>query len=315
MSENIKDLHSKYVQGLLSKSELSEYREKIDSLDDDDLWDLMCEESSFPMVSMPESVKEEYLDSFEEEHDRHIFSSGAKLVASLLFLVIAGSLAYYYLYNQPRVENFVNVRVPFGEKSKLILPDGTQIDMNSGTELAYDVVAGDHREVKILKGEAFFDVTKDPDCPFHVMVGNMKIEVLGTTFNVNAKGRKVETALFTGSVKLVSNHSDKVYYLSPGEKSVYEPVKSQFQFARNDRMLDAGWKDGYLSFDSKPLKDVLLQIEDWYGVKIRCLDESMYSDLLTGSFHNESLESVLKTLSIQYHFKYSRNQNDILIKN
>ena len=238
MSENIKDLHSKYVRGLLSKAELREYRKKIDSLVDDDLWDLMCEDRSFPMVSMPESVKEDYLNNFEEEHNRHIFSYGAKLVASMLFLIIAGSLAYYYLYNQPRVDNFVNVYVPVGKKSKLILPDGTQVDMNSGTELAYDVVAGDHREVKILRGEAFFDVTKDPDCPFRIMVDNMKIEVLGTTFNVNAKGRKVETALLTGRVKLASNHSDKVYYLSPGEKSIYEPMKSQFQFARTDRMLD-----------------------------------------------------------------------------
>ncbi len=194
------------------------------------------------------------------------------------------------------------------------MPDGTRVDLNGGTQLRYDVVPGKRREVLLCSGEAFFDVAKDANCPFHVRANGMQVEVLGTRFNVKTMNGRVETALFSGSVRLTSDKLAKGYRMQPGQKAVYLDGKGSLTWMPNDMHRDAGWKDGYLVFSSTPLTEVLQQVANWYGVHFVLARPRIGGDLLTGSFHNETLESVLHSLSLQYGFKYRKQGKDIIVE-
>ena len=82
----------------------------------------------------------------------------------------------------------------------------------------------------------------------------------------------------------------------------------------NDNGCDGRWKDGYLAFNSKPLNEVLQEIENWYGVSIQLRNKKLADDLLTGAFYHETLESVLYSLSLQYKFKYSVSHGNVVIE-
>lgn len=316
MGEHTKDLYHKYLKGSLSKTELAEYRKEMACLSDDELWAMMNESvDDNPAEHMSDFIKDLQLAEISEEINRQRKRRIMAYVASLLFLLLPLAGTYlFFVKNKNTSANMTQVVVAQGNKTTVMLPDGSKVSLNGNTIFEYDVEAGSHRNVKIVKGEAFFDVAKDPSCPFNVIVEDMNIQVLGTTFNVKARRGKIETALFTGAVKLALQDMDSTYQLKPGQKSIYNQGQRRLQMTESDMSLDAGWKDGYLTFHSAPLSEVLEKIEDWYAVKITLSDQQLRNDLMTGSFHGETLESVLRSLSIQYGFKYEYRGDEILIK-
>jgi len=201
-----------------------------------------------------------------------------------------------------------------GNRASIVLPDGTKVSLNSGTDLEYDVKAGARRYVNLLRGEAFFEVAKDKSHPFRVSTGDMNIQVLGTTFNVKAGDSQIEASLFTGKIQIDGEKIAQAVTLNPGEKAVYTKKDHKIVVGSNATEYEMRWKDGYLVFESTPLKDVLARIGEWYGVKIRYTGHKYSHDLLSGTFHNEPLQSVLKTLSMQYGFKYQMIENEIIVK-
>ena len=94
-------------------------------------------------------------------------------------------LVYHEQENGKRIQ-WHTLSVPRGGEYKLVLADGTRVWLNAASELMYpDHFSADQRKV-VLKGEAYFEVTKDVKRPFSVVLGDMEVKVLGTSFNVSA---------------------------------------------------------------------------------------------------------------------------------
>lgn len=112
-------------------------------------------------------------------------------------------LTHNLLNNDLDKVSYQNIEVPYGSKTKIELPDGSRVSLNSGSKLKYEKGFGDKTRVIFLEGEAFFDVKKT-GIPFYVHVSGIKIKVLGTTFNVKAypEEKTVETTLITGRVEI-----------------------------------------------------------------------------------------------------------------
>lgn len=315
MSDRINELYRKYIEGTLAKEELAEFLEAMGATTDEALWNLMNEgDKGLGDISMSEEEKDHLLDLLTDRIHRHRQLTIFKYAAAVVLLVVSLSGSYWFFKDKPTERQMAEIRVTPGNKTSVVLADGTKVTLNSGTVFQYDVQPGGLRQAKLLQGEAYFDVAKDPDSPFRVSVNDMNIEVLGTKFNVKSVGKDVETSLFTGSIQLSVDHSEFSYRMKPGEKSIYQPSKNTLLLGAVDETLDAGWKDGYLAFKSAPLQEVIHQIENWYGVRIRLQNKTLRSDLLTGSFHQETLESVLKSLSLQYGFRYEKQKDEIIIK-
>lgn len=317
MSDAQKEIFEKYIDGRLTGTEFEDLKNIVTSSSDDNLWDLMSEnaaDAGSDSFLYPRTRIAMFNRIMHKIKSRERRRNLLKIVAILL-VFIPGIAAFAILHSgQLRKQNLVSsIDVPNGSKASTVLLDGTRIEMNSGTTISYDIVPGKHRELRMEYGEAFFDVSKDPECPFIIKVNDLSIEVLGTSLNVNSYSENIETALYSGSVKLSSKNWNRVYHMVPNQRSVYSTTNYSLHIEQDDNLQDARWKDGYLTFDSMPLKDVLSKIERWYGVKI-ILARTIFSyDMLTGTYHNQSLQSVMQSLCRQYGFEYVIDGNTITL--
>ena len=321
MENRIEELYQQYLSGQLSQADFEQLQHDVTTVSDEELWDIMCDNYSMTAetAKMNCETQQRMLKNIHAKIKRKKLYALAyeclRYASMLVFIVSLVGGSYWWLTSSTApTPNYTYVNVLPGNKSKLTLPDGTNVTLNGNSQLRYDVEPRKHREVVLMKGEAYFDVAKDANCPFRVHVNDMLIEVLGTQFNVRLNEDAIETALFSGAVQLSSDSLLQDYQLRPGKKSIYRPVSHQITICDNDGLTDARWKDGYLAFNSLPFSKVLQEIENWYGVKFQLCNQHLANDKLTGAFYKETLESVLISLSMQYGFKYRMEHEHIIIE-
>ncbi len=321
MENRIEELYQQYLSGQLSQADFEQLQHDVNTVSDEELWDIMCDNYSMTAetAKMNCETQQRMLKNIHAKIKRkklYALAYECLRYASMLVLIVSlvGGSYWWLTSSTAPTPNYTYVNVLPGNKSKITLPDGTNVTLNGNTQLRYDVEPRKHREVVLMKGEAYFDVAKDANCPFRVHVNDMLIEVLGTQFNVRLNEDAIETALLSGAVQLSSDSLLQDYQLRPGKKSIYRPASHQITICDNDGLTDARWKDGYLAFNSLPFSKVLQEIENWYGVKIQLRNQCLANDKLTGAFYKETLESVLVSLSMQYGFKYKMEREHIIIE-
>lgn len=166
--------------------------------------------------------------------------------------------------------SFNTIETPNGGQYQVVLPDGTKVWLNAASSLRYpEVFVGNERSVQ-LTGEAYFEVAKNKTKPFHVKSKNQDVEVLGTHFNINSymDDKTIKTTLLEGSIKITNQKSSKI--LQPGEQAIAGIAENAFIHVSTDVDLDdqVAWKNGLFRFNDSELRDVLIQLERWYDVKI-----------------------------------------------
>lgn len=210
---------------------------------------------------------------------------------------------------------YTSIVAPKGSKTQVVLPDSTRVWLNSGAELQYaSNYSAQNREVNI-KGEAYFDVVKDPDHPFVVHGPKFQVKVFGTSFNMN-EARNSEWAditLVSGSVQVLSLQGKKLCDLKPGEQLLLKENQYQVQKAENLEALDA-WRRNMLIFDNQPFDEVIPYLEKWYGVKITLDKAGSSNHRYTFKVKTESLREVLNLISIITPIAYCIEGEQITIK-
>jgi transmembrane sensor len=274
----------------------------------------------------PDSVlKEQIFERIRQETKpqpkyRMISSTWYKVAAILIVAFGIGALlrvnSAKKQLKEPTVvaSNLIQKSNPLGVKSKHILPDGSIVVLNAASSIEYPKTFGaDARAVK-LQGEAFFQVAKDVNRPFTVLVEQFEVAVLGTTFNVNANLKSPEVALLEGKVKVTAALSDHFLELAPGQMAVFDKHQNTFTSATFDAEYATGWKDGYLMFKDATLDEVIQKLHVWYGIDIAVTNKSKSGYWsYTGSFKNESLENVLLNMSILRNFNYVIKNDSLII--
>ena len=216
--------------------------------------------------------------------------------------------------------SYITKQTTKGQKSKLNLPDGTQIVLNAGSKLWFaNTFSTDNERTVYLEGEAFFDVTRDTTRPFVIHAKNTVTRVLGTSFNVNAytNNQTVSVAVVSGQVSVksqVSSNNAQSVYLEPGEKAVCD-VKEEVKIKKALFSYDQEivWKDGTLTFYKEDFEAVAEKLEMWYGKKF-IIKKTGIRDDFTGTYHNKSLETVLEGISYVLGFDYEMKDNKVIIK-
>ena len=247
--------------------------------------------------------------------------------------------------DKPVAGNTISTRP--GSKSKVELPDGTQVWLNADSKLTYaHNFLGNTREVT-LTGEAYFDVAhvNSPETgqriPFIIHTTSIDIKVLGTAFNVRSyPGEKtIETALIRGSVEVtLHNNPDKKIVLKPDEKLIVKndnativsnkPADST-GLADNEPMMtlskihpykedttahyETMWVKNKLAFENETFDRMLPELERWYNVSIVLKNESLKGLHFTGVFENKSLAEVMEALSLARGFHYEIKGSEVVI--
>lgn len=246
----------------------------------------------------------------------------AKYAAAILLLAIS-SYVYFSSKQKSGIDvpteislssNLITRTNPSGQKTKILLSDGSTIYLNSASSVTYPEDFQTNRKVT-LDGEAFFEVARDEEHPFSVESKGITTTALGTSFNISTFNRedKVSVTLVTGKVKLQQLGNTKALELNPGEESllaVDEADPKKYTVNTKDRIL---WIDGVLRFQNTSFSEMVDILQRWYGVTIR-ITGNPSKDLATGTFdNNESLRNVLHVLSESMDFDYSLNEKQVLI--
>ena len=146
---------------------------------------------------------------------------------------------------------------PRGGEYAVVLADGTKVWLNAESELHYPVHFPEHEREVHLKGEAYFSVSKQAGKPFVVCVGDSRITVLGTEFNVrNYQDEVVATTLVKGAVRI--HDAGRECDLTPGQQAVIEADGIRVREVDTD--LYTAWKDGYFIYREKTLEDIMKEL-------------------------------------------------------
>jgi transmembrane sensor len=215
--------------------------------------------------------------------------------------------------NDSLVYNTINV--PYGKRFDLMLSDGTNIHLNSGTSLKYPVrfIKSENRQV-FLNGEAYFDVTKDPKHPFVVNSNDMNVKVLGTKFNVTSykDDMKTYTVLVEGSVAASNKTVDnEEVVLKPGNRAYFE--NKHIKTEPVDVRKYIAWVSGELMFIDDSFGVIANKLERKYNVDIINNYKELNDIVITATFKNENIDQVLKTFQTYKAFNYTINNRVITI--
>ena len=208
-----------------------------------------------------------------------------------------------------------------GAFQKIDLPDGSVVQLN--TDSALDVkFAGDERLVHLIRGEAHFDVTKDPSRPFRVAVGGVAIRAIGTAFNIRLRGADVEVLVTEGRIGVESilpktrePLTSAPLQLSAGKIAM---VRQSQLAAAEVTAVDAAhlqrtlaWQERRIEFDAMPLADVVQEFNRYNRCKLVITDPALARKVFTGSFRADGYQAFVRILEETFGVRADRRPDEI----
>ena len=236
--------------------------------------------------------------------------------ASVLILVfIAGIVWRDGIFKQKHHASLIKITAPAGSKTRVVLPDSTHIWLNSGSELEYPGDFDTQNRHVIMKGECFFDVSKDPQHPFLIDGTRFRVKVFGTRVNINeaAYNNEADVALISGNAEVYDLNNALLSKLNPGLQFIQKGELNHTRKIENAEAVTS-WINDILVINNLPFVEVKYYIEKWYGVKID-LEKSLYYNYnYTFKVKTESLREVLDLISFITPIDYKIEGNQVTIK-
>ena len=239
-------------------------------------------------------------------------------IAAIFFFVLSLGGATYFISNQQEREKnqYTQVEAENGQISKVKLPDGSMVWLNSGSKISYNNrFADSNREVK-LDGEAYFQVQKDKDLSFVVNSGKIQVKVHGTRFNVSAypESENIDIVLESGKVQLLSSEvASFQYFLSPGEKASFIKSNNKLNISKVNTIKYTSWKDGILNIYDQPLVELVKRLEKRYNQEFE-FDEELKDFPFTFTIKNEPLEEIIQIMEKIAPIKTKQEKNVIVFE-
>lgn len=240
------------------------------------------------------------------------------IAASIALLIVSSFL--YKIHTEPRPLAYMEITSMAGSKTRVLLPDSTTVWLNGNSYIRYpEVFDKNTRQIELI-GEALFDVTENKEKPFIVNLEGMRVQVLGTEFNIlaDANSGVIETTLIEGSVALYNEKNstataDRV--LVPGEQALFNKESGSIEVRPVRTSSYTSWVTGDFFFEKITFGEILGVLERSFNVKFHLKNESIKEVFLTAQFtHKESLEEILSILQISMRYKFEIKNRDVYIR-
>lgn len=242
-------------------------------------------------------------------------------VAAILLVPVIGLGILYWVnqHGQPLVQ-YTETIAPRGQKSQIVLADGTRVWLNSDTKIKYPTNFNEHQRDVYLDGEAFFEVSKSVDKSFIVHTSGVNVNVLGTKFNVKAYSDEdqIETSLFEGKINLevknpLSEHTAEKL-MTPGQSFSYTKTDGKLIMNRFPREEINGWKKNQLIFKDDTFSNLVKKLERWYDVKV-VYDEKLFNDrrLTVELYEGERLDRLMEVIRLALSVNYKYEKGEIIL--
>jgi len=226
-------------------------------------------------------------------------------IAASLFICALG----YWFWQQTKGPEYLT-KITGDQIDSVILSDHSVVRIAKESELRYPIrFIGSTREVSLVRGQAFFEITKDKRHPFKVNMGESNVTVLGTSFNINLTDSTIVLGVKTGKVQFLPYHDAVASILTAGQAISY--ATQQKILASHSAQNQDAWISGELIFVDTPLEEVCQQLGAYYGVEIVLHHKQRTQKKLNARFKNQPLDDVLEVLNETYNLKITKDHDQI----
>ena len=236
-------------------------------------------------------------------------------LAFIVLLILGGSMgtAVYFKKLQEKRElayqtTYQEYSTQKGERSTLLLSDGTSIRLNSATKIRFPVVFAKGKREIYLDGEAFFEVAHNEASPFTVHTVDATIRVLGTIFNVTSysEDNKTQVIVSEGQVAFggVRQQDEVMLHRNQLSRILKGGAPSTAEVINPDKYL--AWLKNQMVFDNATLEDVIKQLSRKFDVEFKVLDSSLLQRHIMATYSNESFSQIIRSLSLSLRFQYKQ---------
>ena len=323
MEKNINQLIAKVLNNEASSEEiicfsrwLSESEENNDEFRKlKSYWDA---DTSFfhnikPELSL-ESTQLKIYQARKKRRTKQVMILGLSIVASLLILF---GIDYFILKVNKATPVEYYTYITDNNRIDFILEDGTKICLNKNSKFTYtDTYNKTNRNVK-LDGEAYFNVAYNPENPFIIEFKDVRIRVLGTTFNVkHDEHANIMTTLAEGSLRFEA--PDQQVTLTPDQQLLYTTSSRRIDITSVDVEKELAWVEGVIRVKHVLFSDIINDLKEKYQVHIVIQNENLKNSSvsMSGTFaEDQSLEDIFKVISISYPFKWEKRDGAYYINN
>ena len=309
-------LVSRYLSGELSPEELSWFQEELgadpakqDLVDEYRLiWDSAVPGQSYDLDAEWDLIQKK-LPSAGRGKSRSLRYYSYR-IAAVLVLGVMLSLSWIYVSRMGGMERVVAGNEPV----EVILKDGTEVIVNRHSSLRYSRKFDQEERQVFLSGEAWFDVARDTTMPFVIDAGAALVEVLGTSFNVNAykDNPTVEITVESGLVAMSGKEDHKdLIVMKAGSGGSYNKNQKELKLIPTSDPNSISWKTRELFFDASTLREVAALVNSVYDTHIVIMNEELASCPITVTFRDQTLESILKVLELTLDLQLTREGDEI----
>lgn len=233
--------------------------------------------------------------------------------AAIIILALAIPVTYQFAKKTAQGANSTTtIYCAFGDKTSIILPDSSQVWLNSGSKITFNNNFKNGSRQLFLEGEGYFSVRKDPDNPFYVNTSLINVKVLGTQFNLKAypDENDVAVTLVSGSLEVKNEKSQKM--ITPNQKLLYNKTDHNITVENlSDLSPETEWINGRLVFRNESLGELEHKLERWFDVEIEFGDETVKSRRFSGTLEHESILEVISYFGISQYVGYNIKGNVI----
>lgn len=241
--------------------------------------------------------------------------------------------AFVWVSQSNEKSDIYNLTTPIGTVQEVALSDGSRVKLNTNSEIEVDFNSGE-RKIRLVRGEAFFDVAHNPDKPFAVYVEDRRVTAVGTAFAVHKSSSGLTVTVTEGKVALEENGYDQVplkkfakenlddgkttgKIISAGQKVEYlgrivAPVVEELK--PKDITRELSWRAGFLEFDKMPLHEVIEEMQRYTTIKVKLEDHELGEMRFGGFFKAGETEAFFEALEYSFDIDVVRSENEALIK-
>ena len=307
------DIHTEhiiaYLEGKLSIEERIAFDQQMQSSLDfkkevDDIrfiWETTAELKLHKQINTQQNWKKISKQIATDKYKKKVLSFIRTAAAVLLIPVL---IATYTLYDTLKEWNNIPVEQvelssAYGLISKVTLPDGSEVWLNSGSSISYPKRFTNNKRNVQLTGEAYFKVTSDKSNRFDVVTSNgLQVSAYGTEFNVKAyeDENKIEATLAKGHVEVSEIGQPISRTLHPGEQVIYYKNTSRMEVDKVNLAVETSWKDGKMIFRRANMNEIVERLARHFNVDIKLEGEELYDYKYSATFTTETLNDVLLLL-------------------
>jgi transmembrane sensor len=229
-----------------------------------------------------------------------------RIAAAALIITGLGVTMLYLNKTSPFAERVVVASNKNEKNIEISLPDGSKVFLNRNSELSYNKNLGQSSRNVTLKGEAFFDIKRNPSMPFIINAGEASVKVLGTTFSVltSNANNSVEVFVKTGNVMISDNAGTQKLILEPGFIGVMNSKSSSKKVNEDPNYLS--WNTDSLTYNGIKLDVVFSDLKKVYNIDVVAENPEILNEAISTTFYKQPQDSIIQVICATFIFSYKK---------